>query len=54
MGEPDGLRYGPEQCQGCFRGGIVKRSLAMVLLGKGMAIAEACGLDAATRQSIRL
>jgi hypothetical protein len=29
-------------------GGSVKRSLAMVFLGCGAAIAKACGLDAAT------
>jgi hypothetical protein len=31
-------------------GGIVKRSLAMVLSGCGEPIAKACGLDDATRQ----
>jgi hypothetical protein len=34
-------------------GGIVKRSLAMVLFGCGETIAKACGLDDATRQPAR-
>jgi hypothetical protein len=34
-------------------GGIVKRSLAMVFLACGAAIAKACGLDDATHHTAR-
>jgi len=34
---------------GANRGGIVKRSVAMVFSGPGQAIAKACGLDDATQ-----